>query len=59
MLALVALAHRYILFDKIRFPIRSNAIWNATMVHKAFSEILEGSVARQLIDREGKSLSRT
>lgn len=59
MLALVTLAHCYILFDKIRFSIRNNALWKAIMVYKAFSEILEGSVARLFTDREGKPLSRT
>ena len=48
----MALAHRYILFDKIRFSIRSNALWNVIMVYKAFSEILESRVARLFIDRK-------
>ena len=59
MLALVTLAHCYILFDKIRFSVRNNAMWNAVMVYKAFSEILGGSVARLCTDREGKPLSKT
>ena len=33
-------------------------MWNAVMVYKAFSELLDGGAARNITGKEGKSVSR-